>query len=80
MEQWWAKKIETIVVIAVVAIGDGANAVMDWIVVAVMILSVNNNNKNNNKQLEHRIIFAFITTGSSNFMAEWNSSTVLFQQ
>ena len=47
----------------------GTNAVMDWIVVAVMIMSVKNK-MNNNKQLECRTIFAFSTTGSSNRTAE----------
>ena len=47
----------------------GTNAVMNWIVVAVMIMSVNNK-MNNNKQLECRTIFAFSTTGSSNRTAE----------
>ena len=41
----------------------GTNAVMYWIVVAVMIMSVNNK-MNNNKQVECHIIVAFSTTVS----------------
>ena len=65
--------------VAVVGTTNGTNVVIDWIFVAVMIMSVNNK-KNDNKQLERRAIIAFSTTGSSNRTAKWNSSTVLFQQ